>query len=84
MFLCNSPCVNFSLPVSEVATVWKRLDWKKKDRDDMQTCLLPGTEQMWERITPEKYEGGLPASWGPERMAVAQRGSTVPGVHAIV
>lgn len=46
--------------------------------------MLPQTEQMWEKITPEKYEGGLPASWGPERTAVAQRASILPGVHAIV
>lgn len=37
---------------------------------------------MWEKITLEKYAGGLPASLGAEMGAVAQWASTFPGTHA--
>lgn len=59
----------------------ERLDWKKHERQDRQTYLLSGIEQMWEKITLKKYEGGLPASLGAERGAVAQWASTFSGAH---
>lgn len=55
---------------------------EKNERQDRQTYLLSGIEQMWEKITLEKYEGGLPASLGAEMGAVAQWASTFPGTHA--
>lgn len=48
----------------------------------MQTYMLPRIEQMWEKISSEKYEGWLPASLRAERRAVAQQASILPGVHA--
>lgn len=42
--------------------------------------LLPGIEQMWEKITLEKCEGGLPASVGAERRTAAKRENALPGV----
>lgn len=35
---------------------------EKNESNDMQSYLLPGSEQMWEKITPERYERGLPVA----------------------
>lgn len=42
--------------------------------------LLPGIEQMWEKMTLEKYEGELPASVGAERGTAAKQENAVPAV----
>lgn len=53
---------------------------KKKMKEKVCRHLLPGIEQIWEKITLEKYEGGLPASVGAEREPAAKLASALPGV----
>lgn len=53
---------------------------KKKMKEKICGHLLPGIEQMWEKITLEKCEGGLPASVGAERRTAAKRENALPGV----